>query len=330
MQRPLTVITGGAGFIGSHLAEALLRQQRRVLIVDDLSTGRRSNIEHLLGPQCELRVQDIASALRDEPALLDGATEVYHLAATVGVQCVVDDPVQAIRNNVGQTDTVLAAAARTGPPVLLTSSSEVYGRARSLPLHEDDELHYGPTTSSRWSYALGKALNEHAALAWWSKVALPVVVVRLFNTIGPRQIGRYGMVVPRFVRWAVSGQPLRVYGDGGQSRAFCDVRDVVAACIGLLGTPSCHGRIFNVGSDRTVSILDLARLVIRLSDSRSPIEHVAKEAVYGPDFEDPRDRVPDLARIREAIGFAPTRSLEQTLSELLETEAAAPRTAEAV
>ena len=316
-----TVVTGGAGFIGSHLAEYLALQGRRLRLVDDLSTGCRGNIEHLMGPDCELHPLRIGDALAAEPGLFDDVDEVYHLAATVGVQCVVQDPVTAIGNNVGQTDAVLAAAARSGVRVLLTSSSEVYGRAAAKPLGEDDELHYGPTTSPRWSYALGKAINEHQALAWRARCGLEVVIVRLFNTIGPRQSGRYGMVVPRFVQWALRGEPLVVHGDGRQRRAFCDVRDVVRACVALMAEPACHGRVFNVGSDRSVSIAELARLVIDLSGSQSPIELLPHERAYGPGFEDPRDRVPDLGRIREAIGFAPAWHLEKTLSQLIEQEA---------
>ncbi len=312
-----TLITGGAGFIGSHLARHLIDMGRRVIIVDDLSTGRRENIQTLPGDACRFIHAPIGAALNDDPALLDRAAAIFHLAAGVGVQLVVDQPAQCIHNNVHEAAVLLQAAARRGIPVLIASSSEVYGNAQRIPMREDDPLQYGPTTSPRWSYGLSKALDEHLALAHATADDLPVVIVRLFNTIGPRQVGRYGMVVPRFVRAACAGRNLSVHGDGRQTRAFCDVRDVVAAMAELMDRPDTRGRIYNLGSDREISILELARKVIALAQSESGIDLIPYDRAYRPGFEDTPRRVPDLTRIRQAIGFAPRYALEDTLLELI-------------
>ncbi|MEO1235378.1 MAG: NAD-dependent epimerase/dehydratase family protein [Planctomycetota bacterium] len=318
---PRTVITGGAGFIGSHLAERLAAAGHRLTLVDDLSTGRRSNVEHLLGDRCEL-VEARAAEAVSRPGFMDGVTRVFHLAAAVGVRLVVDDPAAMIRNNIDETDAVLRAAADAEAAVLLTSSSEVYGKCPVLPLREDMELIYGPTTASRWSYGLAKALDEHLALDLARRVGLRAVVVRLFNTIGPRQIGRYGMVVPRFVAQAAGGEDLTVYGDGRQTRAFCDVRDVAEAVHRLLDEPEAYGRVFNVGSTRPVTIADLADRVIegvaRAGGPRVGRRTLPYEAVYGEGFEDPEHRLPDVSRLREAVGFVPKVELDQTLAELID------------
>lgn len=325
METTKTIITGGAGFIGSHLAERLLDAGQELILVDNFSTGRRSNIEHLLGDRCRVVEANAADALSDS-SLLDGVKRVFHLAAAVGVKLVVDDPAAMIRNNIDETDVVLRAAAKAGASVLITSSSEVYGKCPVLPLQEDMELVYGPTTASRWSYGLSKALDEHLAIDLARRTGLRSVVVRLFNTIGPRQVGRYGMVVPRFVTQAVSGHDLTLYGDGQQTRAFCDVRDVVSALAKLIDHDDAYGRVFNVGSTTQITIEQLADQVIQqVADAGGPSvgkTFVSYEAVYGEGFEDPPHRLPDMTRLREAIGFSPKFELSQTLEELIAAEQA--------
>lgn len=317
---PLSLITGGAGFIGSHLAEQLLSQGRRVRLIDDFSTGRRENIAGLLGPDCEL-IEGRAAEVLGQRDMLDGVDEVYHLAASVGVRLIVEDPAGMIRNNVDQTVGVLRACADAGVRVLITSSSEVYGKNPKLPLREDQDLLFGPTSASRWSYGLTKAIDEHLAIDMARRHGLKAVVVRLFNTIGPRQVGRYGMVVPRFVERAVKGEPLEVYGDGSQTRAFCDVRDVTSALPELLRCEGALGLAVNVGADRTVTIRELAERVIETVASaggpRSEVKLVPYQAVYGEGFEDTPCRMPDTSRLRELIGFERRYPLDRTLGELV-------------
>ncbi len=321
-----TLITGGAGFIGSHLADLLLTQGREVLIIDDLSTGRRANIDHLVGNGCRLVEGTLSTIIREHPALLNGVSRIYHLAASVGVQLVVSDPAKIIRNNIDETAAIIDAARRVNASILIASSSEVYGKSDALPLREDGDLLYGPTTGSRWSYAMSKAVDEHLALSCDAQmkregIAAGAVVVRLFNTIGPRQVGRYGMVVPRFVQAAVRDLPLTLYGDGRQTRAFCDVRDVVQAMTLLLENPANHGQIFNIGSDEEITIEALADQVIALAQSASSKERVSFDAAYRPGFEDPfRRRVPDVGKLREATGWRARWSLEATLKELIAME----------
>lgn len=329
------VITGGAGFIGSHLAQLLHGRGHALTIIDDLSTGHESNIAPLLGPRCRLIRATVGDALRQEPGLLRGAGQIYHLAASVGVQLVVKDPAAIIRNNVQETAALLQAARGGGAPgapgaaVLIASSSEVYGRNTAVPLREDADLIFGPTTQPRWSYALSKAVDEHLALAHHAAAAAggaggPAVVVRLFNTIGPRQVGHYGMVVPRFVQAAVRGDDLTIYGDGLQTRAFCDVRDVVDAMTRLLAEPRCHGQVFNIGSPQEITVAALADLVIELASSRSRKRLVPFDEAYGPGFEDPfRRRVPDVTKVAAAVGWRPVRPLAETLKELIAMERAA-------
>ena len=320
---PRTIITGGAGFIGSHLAERLAAAGQRLTLIDNLSTGRRSNVEHLLGDRCELIEADAAHTLRD-PQAMRGVTRVFHLAAAVGVKLVVDDPGAMIRNNIDETDVVLRAADDAGAAVLITSSSEVYGKCPVLPLREDMELVYGPTTASRWSYGLSKAIDEHLALDLARRCGLRSVVVRLFNTVGPRQVGRYGMVVPRFVAQAVAGEDLTLYGDGQQTRAFCDVRDVVAGLAELIDQPDAYGRVFNVGSTTQITIEQLADRVIdavvAAGGPRVGKTFLSYENVYGQGFEDPPHRLPDMTQLQKAIGFAPKHDLGQTLKELIQNE----------
>lgn len=317
--RDKVLITGGAGFIGSHLVERLKQLGRSIVLVDDLSTGRRENIASLLGPDCQL-IEGRAGDVLREPAVLAGVGEIYHLAAAVGVKLVVEQPAMMVRNNIDETHAVLEAARRAGAAVLIASSSEVYGKCPTLPLREDMELVYGPTTASRWSYGLTKAIDEHLALDYHRRYGVAVIVTRLFNTIGPRQVGRYGMVVPRFVSSAVGNEPIQVYGDGQQTRAFSDARDIVLAMTELLGRPACHGQVYNLGSDRQITIRQLAEQVIALTGSTAGVRTVSYEAVYGPDFEDPPQRLPDLTRVRNAIGYKPQYTLEQTLTELIEHE----------
>ncbi len=310
------LITGGAGFIGSHLADRLVGDGHTVGLVDDLSTGRRQNVAHLLGPRCSLQVCRVGD-LPDDGKWLDGFDQIYHLAAAVGVQLIVDKPVESIETNVMDSAHLLRAAAGRGVPTLIASSSEVYGKSTAIPFGEDDDVAYGATIYRRWSYAMTKAIDEYLALAHHQADGLPAVVVRLFNTVGPRQVGQYGMVIPRFIQNALANRPIQVFGDGEQSRCFCHVADVVDAMPRLLGDPACHGRVFNLGSDQEISILALARRVIAMTRSASTIEFVPYDRAYSARFDDLRRRVPDLSRIKQAIGFAPTRTLEQTLEELI-------------
>lgn len=318
-RRPLRVlVTGGAGFIGSHLVERLVGQGHAVTVVDDLSTGRASNLDTAVGSggRVELIESDLAGAL---PALGDAPPfdRAYHLAAAVGVDLVLNDPVRAIEINVESTSALLRhLAAHGAPPTLIASSSEVYGKPGTAVFSEDDDSLYGSTTITRWSYAHAKALDEHLALGYHATRGLPVVVARFFNTIGPRQRGTYGMVVPRFVEAALAGEPLRVFGDGRQSRCFCDVRDVVLALPALLDDPACHGRVYNIGSDRSITILALAERVIGTLGSASGVRMVPYSEAYPGGFEDLRQRCPELSRVREAVGFEPTIPLARTIEDI--------------
>jgi UDP-glucose 4-epimerase len=313
------LVTGGAGFIGSHLVAHLLERDDHVTVVDDLSTGRRANL-----PQTHERLRFIEADLSDAlHALGRGEVfdEIYHLAAAVGVTLVLERPIHAIETNVNQTAALLRFASGHAHgwrpvPTLVASSSEVYGKGVRAPFAEDDDVVYGPTTASRWSYACSKAIDEYLSLAHHRAGHLPVVVARFFNTVGPRQVGDYGMVLPRFVRAALAGEDLVVFGDGNQTRCFCHVLDVVDALPRLLTTPACHGRVFNVGSDQPITIADLARLVIETLGSPSGVRVIGYDEAYAAGFEDLRHRQPDLARIREAIGFEPARSLEDTIRDI--------------
>lgn len=311
------LITGGAGFIGSHLAERLLADGRQVTVLDDLSTGRLENVAGLLN---EPRFQLVRDSVENEATvntLMAGCDEVYHLASAVGVQLVLDEPVRTIRTTIHGTEVVLEAANRFRRPVLITSSSEVYGKGARVPFREDDDVVMGPTVTARYCYAYCKGIDEFLGLAYHRQYGLAVTIVRLFNTVGPRQVGRYGMVLPRFVQAALAGQPIQVYGDGTQTRCFCHVGDVVAAVVELMATPSAGGRVFNLGGDREVSMNDLAHAVIAATGSTSPIEHLSIREAYGQQFDDMPRRVPDLSRVREAIGFAPRHSLEQIIESVV-------------
>lgn len=313
------LVTGGAGFIGSHLTDRLLAMGDRVVVVDNLSTGRRANLPEA-HDRLRVIVGDLGAVLQGE---LRGErfNEIYHLAAAVGVKLVVDDPIGSIENNVGQTGELLKFASSAGHdgrpcPTLIASSSEVYGKSERVPFREDDDVTYGPTIKSRWSYAASKAIDEYLVLAYHQQRGLPGVVARFFNTVGPRQVGEYGMVLPRFVAAAIRNDPIHVHGDGQQSRCFCDVRDVAELLPRLVRATACHGRVFNVGSDVSVTILDLAKEVIRVLRSTSEIRSVSYDSVYTHGFEDLRRREPDLSRVREVLGFTPRISLQQTILDL--------------
>jgi len=318
------LVTGGAGFIGSHLADALLAEGHRVLVIDDLSTGRRENIAHLAAhPQ----FQFTHFSIEDEQVLnsLAGQAKViFHLAAAVGVKLIVEKPVQTIETNVMGTELVLRAAARHQCRVIIASTSEVYGKGSRVPFSEDDDALLGPTSRSRWAYAASKMVDEFLGLAYFSEYGTPVVCARLFNTIGPRQSGQYGMVVPRLVRQALAGEPLTVYADGSQTRCFCDVRDVVRALIGLAAHPHAPGRVFNVGNTDEISILELARLILRLTGSASTVRFIPFHEAYAPGFEDMQRRVPNISRITELLGWRPTRSLDETLQTIIARERQEP------
>jgi UDP-glucose 4-epimerase len=310
-------ITGGAGFIGSHLAARLLDEGCRVLVLDDLSTGSMANLEPLLGrPGFEYR---IGSAL-DAPLvaeLVDRADWTVHLAAAVGVRLIVERPVHTINTNVRATEVVLEAAARKGKPVFLASTSEVYGKSMKAVFSEDDDVNLGPTSRSRWAYACSKALDEWLALAYAREKGTPVIIARFFNTVGPRQTGRYGMVLPSFVRQALRGEPITVHGDGRQSRCFGHVRDVCEAVWRLLNTPAARNRVFNIGNDEEVTILDLAGRVKAAAASTSHIVLVPYADAYPDGFEDMARRVPDLRRLEEAIGYRPRTPLATTIADVV-------------
>ncbi len=315
-----SLVSGGAGFIGSHLVERLLARGDHVTVVDDLSTGRLSNLDHAraIAPERLRFIEAELSRALDTFGPGECFDQFYHLAASVGVKRVMDRPIESIDTNILETSAALRFASARGCAILIASSSEVYGKPTSEVFREDDDVVYGPTTITRWSYACSKAIDEFLALAYHARQKLPVVVVRFFNTIGPRQVGEYGMVVPRFVQAALTNQPLEVHGDGSQSRCFCDVRDVVSVLPTLLDSSACYGRIFNVGSDQPISIRALAENVIRVTGSTSSITTVEYSAAFGPGagFEDLRHRRPSLERIRAATGFQPTIPLDVTIRDV--------------
>ncbi len=320
-----SLITGGAGFIGSHLAEALLQRGEDVSVIDDLSTGSIENIEHLKGERGFSYIVDTIQDRRVMAELVDRADVVYHLAAAVGVRLIIESPVRTIETNVKGTEIVLELAAKKGKKVLVASTSEVYGKARTLPFTEDGDLIFGPTGKSRWSYACSKAIDEFLALAYWREKRVPVVIARFFNTVGPRQTGRYGMVVPNLIKQALSGGAMAVFGDGKQSRCFTWVGDAVGALIDLAASPGAVGEVFNVGSEEEISIKDLAVLIKEMAGSSSPIVLVPYAEAYEEGFEDVRRRVPSLAKIHKTIGYAPTYTLAKILGEIIEYYRGRPR-----
>jgi UDP-glucose 4-epimerase len=316
------LITGGAGFIGSHLAEYLLKQGHIVQAVDDLSTGSIGNIRHLKGHPGFSYTIDSCHDKRLVAELVDETDFVYHLAAAVGVRLIVDSPVRTIETNVHCTEIVLEQASKKRLPVFIASSSEVYGKSTALPFREDGDIVMGATTRGRWAYACSKALDEFLAIAYHQERRLPTVVGRLFNTVGPRQTGRYGMVVPTFVRQALANDPITVFGSGEQRRCFCHVLDVVRALAGLLTREDLYGEVLNVGSSEEVSIADLAERVRVITNSDSEIVLVPYEEAYGEGFEDMRRRVPDTTKIEHALGWQATMSLNETLRDVVEHELA--------
>lgn len=311
------LVTGGAGFIGSHLVEALLSQGHHVTVVDDLSTGRFRNIAHLTEhPMFSFAIETITNeTVMDR--LASQCDVIFHLAAAVGVRLIVEQPVHTIETNVLGTDMVLRLAHRYRPKVLVASTSEVYGKGVRVPFGEEDDRLIGPTSKSRWAYATSKAVDEFLALAYYQTKKVPVVVTRFFNTVGPRQTGRYGMVIPRFVDWALAGEPIQVYGTGGQSRCFCNVADSVRAIIGLVNEPAAEGEIINVGNDEEITIENLALQIKAMTGSSSEIVHVPYDEAYAPGFEDMQRRVPDISKIRRVTGWQPQITLEQTLAQVI-------------
>ena len=314
------LITGGAGFIGSHLCDTLLAEGHHVVAIDNLSTGKLSNIQHLLSNS---NFQFVRETIRN-PLVLDRLTSeahiVVHLAAAVGVKLIVDDPVHTINTNIMGTEAVLSAANRYGCKVLIASTSEVYGKGTRVPFREEDDCVIGPTSRSRWAYATSKAVDEFLSLAYHRQFGLPVVVMRFFNTVGPRQTGRYGMVVPRFVRQALDGEAVTVYGDGRQSRCFADVADIVWAISALIEHPGAVGQVFNIGSTEEVTIMELAERVIALTGSASSIEFIPYDEAYAPGFEDMRRRVPSIERVNRTIGYDPQHSLDDTVKKVIDFE----------
>jgi len=310
---PSALITGGAGFIGSHLTERLLNEGWHVLVVDNLSTGSIGNLDAVRDHK---RLHIKLTGIEDEGALMesvDRADVVYHLAAAVGVKLIVEDPVRTIETNIHGTELLLKHASKKGKKVLLASTSEVYGKGAKETFAEEDDLVFGATTHARWSYGCSKAIDEFLALAYHHARGLPAVIMRFFNTVGPRQVGRYGMVVPRFVRQALDGGLITVYGDGEQVRCFTHVTDVVEACIRLADCEGAVGEIFNVGNDRPVTINQLAERVQSLVNPDAQITHVPYEEVYGSGFEDIRVRVPDIGKLHRTVGFRPTRTLDEII-----------------
>ena len=312
------LITGGAGFIGSHLSEALLDRGHQVLILDNLSTGSIDNIAHLKGrPGFEYFID----AVENEPLLaelIDRSDVVFHLAAAVGVKLIVEQPVHTIETNVHGTEVVLKHANKKKKLVVIASTSEVYGKSNDVPFREDSDLVMGPTPKHRWAYACSKAIDEFLALAYWKERKLPVIIVRLFNTVGPRQTGRYGMVIPNFVRQALAREPITVFGDGRQSRSFTHVADVVEALTKLVAEPKAIGQVINIGAGQEITIVDLAHRVRELSGSDSPIKLIPYDEAYESGFEDMPRRVPDLTKIRQLIGYTPRHSLDDILVQVIE------------
>jgi len=314
------LITGGAGFIGSHLADALVARGYTVLAIDNLSTGSIDNIAHLLSNPL---FHFARASITDETVLdrlASQADVIVHLAAAVGVQLIVERPVHTIETNIMGAEAVLKAALRYGCRTLIASTSEVYGKGIKVPFAEDDDVLLGATSRNRWAYAASKMVDEFLGLAYQHEYGLEVVPFRLFNTVGPRQTGQYGMVVPRFVRQALRGEPITVYGDGTQSRCFCDVRDAVAAIVGLALHPEAPGQLYNIGNPEEVSVRELAERVKALTGSASPIVHVPYSEAYGPGFEDMQRRVPDTSRLQDLLGWQPTRTLNEILAAVLAFE----------
>ncbi len=311
------LVTGGAGFIGSHLVEALLAAGRRVLVLDDLSTGALANLDAVRNHSHLTLVIDSATNSAKMAELISQADEVYHLAAVVGVRLVLEEPVRTVATNVEPTENVLRLADAQRKPLFLASTSEVYGKNPKVPLAEEDDLVLGPTSKARWIYACSKALDEYLALSYSRRSGLPLVIARLFNVVGPRQVGRYGMVLPRFVDQALTGGPLVVHDDGKQVRCFAHVADVVRGILDLMACPTAVGQVFNLGHDQAVSIRELAERVARVVNPSLEIRHISYTEAYGDGFDEIRHRVPDLTRVRQAIGYAPRYTLDDIVREVV-------------
>lgn len=318
------LITGGAGFIGSHLADAYLHRGDEVFVIDDLSTGTFENIQHL---KTNPRFRYTIDSVHNQPVtaeLVDQCDVVFHLAAAVGVKLIVESPVRTIETNVRGTEVLLAIANKKKKKVLVASTSEVYGLSTEVPFREDGNLVMGATTKGRWSYACSKAIDEFLALAYWRERKLPTIIVRLFNTVGPRQTGQYGMVIPTFVKQALAGRPITVYGDGEQRRCFGYVGDVVGALIKLMDRPEAVGQVFNIGSNEEITIIELARRVKELTKSDSEVVFVPYDEAYEEGFEDMPRRIPDITKIKELVGFHPQMTLDGILQTVIEYQSGRP------
>jgi UDP-glucose 4-epimerase len=316
------LITGGAGFIGSHLAERHLDMGDEVYVIDDLSTGSIANIQHLkIHPQFSYHIDSVTNRhLMAE--LVDLCDVIYHLAAAVGVRLIMDSPVRTIETNIRCTEIVLELAETKRKRVLITSTSEVYGKREQVPFREDDDMVWGPTNKSRWSYACSKAIDEFLAIAYWKERKVPTVIARLFNTVGPRQTGRYGMVIPNFVTQALTGDDITVFGDGSQSRCFTHVNDAVNALVGIAAHPQANGEVYNVGGTHEVTILELAERIKQMTGSKSRIVFIPYSTAYEAGFEDMVRRVPDITKVNRLIGYEPTVSLEAGLESIIEDQRA--------
>jgi UDP-glucose 4-epimerase len=311
------LITGGAGFIGSHLSEAILKQNDEVWAIDNLSTGSINNIEHL---KSHSKFHYTIDSIFNEPLLaelIDKCDIIFHLAAAVGVRLIVESPVNTIETNIAGTEIVLNIANKKKKPVLIASSSEVYGKSNKIPFNENDDMILGATIKSRWSYACSKAIDEFLALAYWREKKLPTIIVRLFNTVGPRQSGQYGMVIPRFVQQALKNEPLTVYGNGQQTRCFADVNDVVNGLLKSVSHPKAVGEVFNIGSNEEISIENLALKVKEKTRSHSQIKYIPYEEAYEIGFEDMTRRMPDLTKINKLIGYKSTHNIDQILDKII-------------
>lgn len=307
-------MTGGAGFIGSHLVAQLLLRGECVTVIDNLSTGRLSNLDDLPRENLTIINATVGQAIGDlEPAQFHS---IYHLAAAVGVRLVVEDPIHTIHTNVLETSAILEFASSASIPILIASTSEVYGKSTKTPFSEKDDVTYGPPNQTRFAYACSKSIDEHLALAHYRERSLPVVIARFFNIVGPRQVGQYGMVLPRFVTAALGDKKIEVYGDGKQTRCFCDVRDIVKLLPILLDNPKCVGEIFNIGNDERIEIRELAELVCKTLSSQSEITFIPYDVAFGPEFDDLRHRQPDLSHLQDVTGFIATTPLVQTINDL--------------
>ena len=317
MDNKKILISGGAGFIGSHLAEKLLKNNKEVFVVDNLSTGRLENIEHL---KSNKNFHFIKGSVLDEDLmkeLIGKVDQIYHLAAAVGVKKILEEPLDCLLTNVKGTEIVLKEAEKRNVKVLIASSSEVYGKGDKVPFKEQDDRIYGSVYNNRWIYAFSKGVDEFLGLAYYKEKNVPVIVVRFFNVIGPRQVGRYGMVVPTFVKQGLKGEPITVYGDGEQTRSFADVEDIIKAIIKLMDTKQAEGQVINLGADREISINNLAKKVKELTNSSSKITHIPYTQAYPDGFEDLRRRVPDISNVRRMIGYEPKFSLEETIKKII-------------